>query len=64
MDFDNVPDDIKERAKSCKSTEELLALAKEVGIDLTDEQLEAIAGGYDPNCSWDCLQYCIRKGEH
>lgn len=33
------------RARNCKSNEELLALAKQEGIVLTDEQLEAVSGG-------------------
>lgn len=34
-----------EKARACKSNEELLELAKEEGLELNDEQLEAIAGG-------------------
>ena len=34
------------KVKACKSQEELLALAKEEGIELTDEQLEAVSGGF------------------
>ncbi len=33
------------KVKACKSHEELLALAKKEGIELTDEQLETISGG-------------------
>jgi len=33
------------KVKACKSQEELLVLAKEEGIELTDEQLEAVSGG-------------------
>ena len=33
------------KVKACKSQEELLKLAKEEGIQLSDEQLEAINGG-------------------
>ena len=33
------------KIKACKSQEEVLKLAKEEGIELTDEQLEAVAGG-------------------
>lgn len=33
------------RAKSCKTTEELLSLAKAEGVELSDEQLEAVSGG-------------------
>ena len=34
------------KVKACKSQEELLKLAKEEGIQLTDEQLEAVNGGW------------------
>lgn len=34
-----------EKVKACKSHEELLALAKKEGVELTNEQLEVISGG-------------------
>ena len=34
-----------EKLNNCSSQEEILKLAKEEGIELTDEQLEAISGG-------------------
>ena len=33
------------KVKACKSQEEMLAVAKEEGIELTDEQLAAVSGG-------------------
>ncbi len=40
-----------ERAKGCETDEERKAFIAENGIDLTDEQLEDIAGGeYLPSC--------------
>ena len=33
------------KIKACKNQEELLKVAKEEGIELTDEQLEAVSGG-------------------
>ena len=47
--------DLKDRARACKTPEELLALAKEEGIELTDEQLEDIAGG-----GWGQERHCPR----
>ena len=35
------------KVKACKNAEEMLALAKKEGVELTDEQLEAVSGG---NC--------------
>ena len=36
-----------EKARNCKSREELLNLAREEGVELSDEQLAAVNGG---NC--------------
>ena len=33
------------KVKACKNQDELLALAKKEGIELTDEQLAAVSGG-------------------
>ena len=33
------------KLRECKSQEEIIALAKQEGIELTDEQLAAISGG-------------------
>ena len=38
------------KVEACKSSEEILALAKEEGVALNDEQLEAVSGG---GCSDD-----------
>jgi len=38
------------KVKECKNTEEILALAAEEDIELTDEQLRAVSGG---GCSDD-----------
>jgi len=37
------------KAKACKNSEELLALAKEEGVELNEEQLQSISGG-----GWYC----------
>ena len=34
-----------DKVKSCDSAEEILKAAKEEGVELTDEQLEAVSGG-------------------
>ncbi|MCR5491270.1 MAG: hypothetical protein K6F32_03985 [Bacilli bacterium] len=33
------------KVKACKSSDEVLALAKEEGVELNDEQLSAVSGG-------------------
>ncbi len=40
-----LPPELQEKAKACKSADELLALAGEKKIPLPDEALEAVAGG-------------------
>ena len=40
----------KEKARACKSADELIALADSEGVELSDEQIEAIAGGAWYNC--------------
>ena len=37
--------ELQEKAHACGSVEELLALAKEDGYELTDDELDGIAGG-------------------
>ena len=44
MEFTNMPPELHEKAQG-KSVSELLELVKEEGIELTDEELEAVAGG-------------------
>ena len=43
--FQGLTDAQREKAKNCHSTEELLKIAKEEGVELNDEQLSAISGG-------------------
>ena len=45
MNSSDISPEQLERAKACKSPEELLAVAREEGYELSDDQLEAIAGG-------------------
>ena len=51
------------KVKACKNQEEVLALAKCEGIELSEEQLEAVSGGgctpmaECPNCHTQCRAY-------
>ena len=51
MDIKDLTPEQKAKALACTSSEEVVELAKELGVELTDEQLDAIAGGEDWN---DC----------
>lgn len=33
------------KVRACRNSDELLALARQEGIELTDEQLESVSGG-------------------
>ena len=46
------------KIKACKNNEEILAVAKEEGIELTDEQLSAVSGGCDTIISFPNCPYC------
>lgn len=51
MEFNDLTDEQKAQVKACKTTEELIALAEAEGVELSDEQLNAIAGETDaPIC--------------
>ncbi len=42
------------KVEACKDSEEILNLAKAEGIELTDEQLEAVSGGGCLNATTKC----------
>lgn len=44
--LDSLTDEQRGKAKTCKTPEELTALAAKEGVELPDEMLDAIAGGY------------------
>ena len=45
MTFEDLTDEQKEKVKACKTADELVALAQAEGVELSDEQLQSIAGG-------------------
>ena len=50
------------RIRECKNTEEVLAIAKEEGIELTDEQLETVSGGMCSTIPTNC-PFCGRTDD-
>ena len=46
--------ELQERLKACQTADELVALVKAEGVDLSDEQLKAVAGGDE---YWDFSGY-------
>ena len=55
---DSLTDEQKAKAKQCKTMEELTKFAGEEGIELTDEVLEAVAGGHP---LLDCYEHVVGK---
>ena len=47
MNFDDLSAEQKEKAAACTTPQELIELAQSEGVDLSDEQLDAVAGGED-----------------
>lgn len=56
MRYEDLSKKQQEKINACDTPEQVLAFAKEEGIDLSDEQLDQISGGwggvsdYCPNC--------------
>ena len=55
MSFEDLSPELQEKAKACKTREELVALAESVGVKLSDDELDAVAGG-------SCRKHCQGKG--
>ncbi len=53
MNLDNLTPEQIEQAKTLRTTEELVKYAMENGVELTDEQMEKVAGGD----VWDDAQF-------
>ena len=64
MKFEELTPDQVEQAKKCMTAEERMAFIKESGIELSDEQLEAVSGGIQvfPPTGPECPK--SPKGEH
>ena len=54
MDLDNLSPELKEQARMCRTPEELFELAKEEGMEIPDEALDGIAGGWCSEHEWGC----------
>ena len=54
-----ITDEQKKKVESARSMPELLAAAKEIGLELTEDVLQGISGGAEdcPNVNADCRGY-------
>ena len=57
--YNTLSEDVKKKIKACKSEEEMKALLKGAQIELPDELLEAVSGGWITcaKCVTDCGLY-------
>jgi predicted ribosomally synthesized peptide with nif11-like leader len=53
MDFEDLTPEQQEKVRACKTPEDMLALAKAEGYELSDEELEAVSGGDFSHSSLD-----------
>ena len=50
MNYENLTAEQMEAVKACKTPDEMLALAREQGYELSEDELDAVAGGSFWNC--------------
>lgn len=60
MNYGEISDELKEKAKACTTPEELMELTKKEGFALSIEDLEGVAGGWDtcPNKEKNLRESC------
>ncbi len=51
-------DEQKKKIENAKTPEEFLSIARETGYELSGEQLDAMSGGWCPDCRDD---YCFEN---
>ena len=56
MNFEDLKSpELQEKLKACKTTDDIIELVRTEGVDLTDEQLQALAGGEERVTEWEVL---------
>ena len=58
MDFKDLSPELSEKVKACKTPEQIFEAAREEGYELSDEELDGIAGG------WSCDSFGERSDCH
>ena len=73
MDFKDLTEEQKAKARACKTAEELEALAAKESVELSLDELEEVAGGRAPDCRFlfrkprkpakpDVVKFCVDCG--
>ena len=55
MEFEDLTLEQRQKALACKTPDDLLALAKEEGYELSEEELKAVSGG--AKLVWSCSDH-------
>ena len=50
MEFENLTEEQKAKIRACETPEELVQLAMDEDVELSDEQLDAVSGGWAGDC--------------
>ena len=64
MNYEDLSPEVLEKAKACKTPEELFALAKEEGIELSEDELAAVSGGALPFLQDPCKKHNCSERQH
>lgn len=59
MTFDELSPELRDKAQACKTPEEMLELAKDEGIELSEADMEGISGGWgssEPAYQWKQME--------
>ena len=54
MELKDLTPELKDKVRECKTPDEIQALAKAEGYELSNEELKGIAGGNDWDEIWEC----------
>ena len=60
MDYSDLTPEQMDKVRACKSPEDILALAKEEGYELSEDELDAVSGGADWYEYVDLAPECLR----
>ena len=61
--WNGLTEEQRARARSCETPNDILALAKEEGFELSDDEPEGISGGGFWGSLTDCTSKCVRGTE-
>ena len=56
--YADLTEEQKAGVKACTDTEELMAFISKEGMELPDDVLDAVAGGFPYSCRQDCDNKC------